>query len=66
MAMQSIEYTTFDSRAREKFRVAFLPRVVTAGGKPLSRLAHTTDLDQQEGYTVEMIDASPGVLQISP
>jgi hypothetical protein len=60
----SIEYATFDAQSREKLRVAFVPGTVTAGGKPLARLARTVDLDQREGYVLETIDGAPGALQI--
>lgn len=60
----AIEYKTFDAQSREKLRMAFAPKTVMAGGKPLPRLARASDLDQQEGYVLEPIDGTPGVLQI--
>lgn len=61
---EAIEYTTFEPQAREKLRVTFSPASVTAGGKALPRLAHPADLDQQDGYTMELVDGVPGLLQV--
>jgi hypothetical protein len=61
---EAIEYTTFDPQSREKLRIIFSPASVTAGGKTLPRLARPADLDQQEGYTIELIDGAPALLQV--
>lgn len=60
----AIQYKTFDTQSRETLRVVFLPKDVTAGGKPLPRLAKAADLDQREGYVLEMVQGAPNVLRI--
>jgi hypothetical protein len=60
-----ISYHTFDTHSVELLRVnTFTPLVVTAGGQALPRLAHISDLDLQEGYTLGADSDLPSVLRI--
>jgi hypothetical protein len=59
-----LTYVTTSPTAREVLRVGFIPRSVTAGGRPLQRLPSAAALDRQEGYVFERAGGPGGALWI--
>jgi hypothetical protein len=52
-ASDRVAYTTFDLDSRERLRMSFFPRTVTADGVPLQRYRRVTALDLNSGWVYE-------------